>query len=204
MNFLGHLALAWPHKELMIGGFLGDFVKGDLNSARLENTYPPAIKAGIQLHRRIDARSDCHASIALLQKELPVNWRRYTGILADLYCDHLISSDKSKLLPIPISDFAEQSYRTLNTNQQHLNERAQLVFNRMQEGRWLENYVDINFTAQSLVRIGQRLRFDNPLAESAQIISLHSDALNYHCRNLYADMQQVVAEWLAEESYPNL
>ena len=204
MNFLGHLTLAWPHKDLMVGGFLGDFVKGDLNSTRLQNEYSPPILAGIRLHRRIDARSDCHPSITLLKKELPENWKRYTGILADLYCDHLIATQDNKWLPVPIADFANQSYSLLTAESSCLNERAQYVLDRMQKGQWLENYADIDFTARSLQRIGQRLRFDNPFAESPDIINQYANSLNHHCHNLYADMQQVVAEWLTEESYSNL
>jgi acyl carrier protein phosphodiesterase len=78
VNFLGHLALAWPNENLMIGGFLGDFVKGPL-----KGEYPVEIEQGIALHRRIDARSDCHPAMQNLKRSLPKNWTRYAGIRAD-------------------------------------------------------------------------------------------------------------------------
>ncbi|MBT5331438.1 MAG: hypothetical protein HOL48_06645 [Porticoccaceae bacterium] len=78
MNFLGHLALAWPNENLMIGGFLGDFVKGPL-----KGEYPVEIEQGIALHRRIDARSDSHPAMQNLKRSLPKNWTRYAGIRAD-------------------------------------------------------------------------------------------------------------------------
>ena len=204
MNFLGHLALAAPHKDLMVGGFLGDFVKGDLKSASLLNKYPSQIEAGIRLHRRIDARSDCHPSMAALKSELPKVWSRYAGILADLYCDHLLSDPKNNLLSQPIGEFSEKSYITLQEQLPIFSDSAKRVFNRMHQGRWLEQYADPEFTAASLERIGMRFKFDNPLANSRTILKQYDSSLNKHCHRLYADMRQVVAEWQAEEASKRL
>ena len=200
MNFLGHLALAAPNKDLMVGGFLGDFVKGDFRSAELKNKYPSRIEAGIRLHRRIDARSDCHPSLAALRSEFPKEWSRYLGILVDLYCDHLISNPTNELLEEPIAEFSKLSYRTLEEQLPIFSESAKRVFKRMYQGRWLEQYADPEFTAASLMRIGRRFKFDNPLANSRKIIAQHETSLNRHCHSLYADMQQVVAEWQADEA----
>ena len=49
MNHLAHLLLAERSNGLLVGGFLGDFVKG-----RLKGDRPTAIEQGIKLHRYID------------------------------------------------------------------------------------------------------------------------------------------------------
>lgn len=193
MNFLGHLTLAWPDQNLMVGGFLGDFVKGPL-----KGDFPESIEAGIQLHRRIDAQSDCHQSISALKSQLPQKWCRYVGILADLYCDHLISRPENQLLPLPMESFSETCYELLHNHKEMFPGRAQIVFERMWQGRWLEKYSDLKFTTESLSRIGSRLRFENPLSESDQLIGDHANLLDQHCPSLYAGMQKVVAEWHAE------
>lgn len=194
MNFLGHLALAWPNENLMIGGFLGDFVKGPL-----KGEYPVEIEQGIALHRRIDARSDCHPAMQTLKRSLPKNWTRYAGILADLYCDHLISNSKNQLLPEQEGEFFETCYGTLNKNRELFPERAQVVFNYMHSGRWLEKYADLPFTLASLELIGSRLKFDNPLAKSEAVIHDHLNLFDEQCPNLYAGMQRVVAEWHSQK-----
>lgn len=48
MNYLAHVFLARHSNEAMIGGLLGDFVKGSIDA------YPAEIHAGILLHRAID------------------------------------------------------------------------------------------------------------------------------------------------------
>ena len=45
MNHLAHLLLAERSDGLLVGGFLGDFVKG-----RLKGDRPTAIEQGIKLH----------------------------------------------------------------------------------------------------------------------------------------------------------
>lgn len=185
--------LAWPNEELMVGGFLGDFVKGPLRG-----DLPAPIESGVKLHRRIDAQSDRHESMLTIKSNLPNYWARYAGIVADLYCDHLISNPKSELLSTPPTDFADNCYQTLSKHQYLFSEKANWVFNRMRQGRWLERYGELEFTLASLERIGQRLKFDNPLMQSEQLILQYGNIFESHCPNLYAGMQKVVAEWHAE------
>ena len=49
MNFLAHLYLAGEEKELIIGNFIADSVKGNKF-----NEYPKRIADGIVMHRSID------------------------------------------------------------------------------------------------------------------------------------------------------
>jgi len=53
MNFLAHLYLSGDNKEVRLGNFIGDAVKG--NSL---DRFPEMIRAGIWLHREIDSYTD--------------------------------------------------------------------------------------------------------------------------------------------------
>jgi acyl carrier protein phosphodiesterase len=55
MNYLAHVYLSGSNKELAIGNFIADHVKG---KAYLE--YPEIIQNGILLHRKIDYFTDQH------------------------------------------------------------------------------------------------------------------------------------------------
>lgn len=177
----------------MVGGFLGDFVKGPL-----KGHLPSGIEEGIRLHRRIDAKSDCHPAIAQIKQNLPNKWNRYTGIVADLYCDHLISTPHNQLSPQPIEKFSETCYQLLDEHRSLFSERASMVYERMRQGRWLEKYADLQFTQASLQRISTRLKFDNPLNQCTELFENHANLFDEHCLNLYLGMQEVVAEWHSE------
>ena len=71
MNHLAHFYLAHPHEELMVGGFLGDFVKG-----KLSGKHPHRIELGIRLHRAIDAYTDQHPIVKQSQRRFDPAFRR--------------------------------------------------------------------------------------------------------------------------------
>src|ERR1044072_1762401 len=58
MNLLAHALAAAPDAELMLGSLIGDFVRG-----RIDPSLPPAIRAGVALHRAVDTFTDAHAEI---------------------------------------------------------------------------------------------------------------------------------------------
>ena len=49
MNILAHLYLSGQNEDVIIGNFIGDFVKG-----KQIQKYPEEIVKGIRLHREID------------------------------------------------------------------------------------------------------------------------------------------------------
>ena len=71
MNHLAHLLLAERSDGLLVGGFLGDFVKG-----RLKGDRPPAIEQGIKLHRYIDHFTDHHPEALRLRALFPDSTRK--------------------------------------------------------------------------------------------------------------------------------
>ena len=85
MNYLAHLYLAKDSTELMIGGILGDFVKGTL-----KDQYPNEIKQGIELHRKIDTYTDSHVMTRASRRLYSPERRRFAGIIVDLCYDHFL------------------------------------------------------------------------------------------------------------------
>jgi len=53
MNYLAHVFLSGDNEEIVIGNFIGDYVKG-INFRK----YSDSIKKGILLHRDIDVFTD--------------------------------------------------------------------------------------------------------------------------------------------------
>jgi len=70
----------------MLGSLIGDFVRG-----RIDPALPPKVRAGIALHRAIDAYTDAHADVAAARALFEPPFRRYAGILLDMWFDHLLA-----------------------------------------------------------------------------------------------------------------
>lgn len=86
MNYLAHIFLSGNDSQLQIGNFIGDFVKG----TKLNN-YPPGIRAGITLHRKIDSFTDSHPVVRETVAILRPAFGRYSGIIADMYFDYFLA-----------------------------------------------------------------------------------------------------------------
>lgn len=88
MNYLAHIFLSNGNRQVAVGNFIGDFVKG-----REYKTYPSCIKKGILLHREIDHFTDNHPVFQETVQLLRPTFGRYSGIIADMYYDYLLASD---------------------------------------------------------------------------------------------------------------
>jgi acyl carrier protein phosphodiesterase len=55
MNFLAHFYLTRHDKELTVGNFIADFVRGSA-----KNLFDSKINEGIRIHRSIDSFTDSH------------------------------------------------------------------------------------------------------------------------------------------------
>lgn len=87
MNYLAHIYLSGEDRQCQVGNFIGDFVKGN----RYED-YPEKIRQGILLHRQIDSFTDSHPLVLDTVAMLRPEFGRYSGIIADVFFDHLLAS----------------------------------------------------------------------------------------------------------------
>ena len=90
MNFLAHLWLADTLAARPAGALLGDQVRG-----RLDEAWPPDLRASIQLHRRTDAITDRHPLVLQICSQFVQGKRRYAGILLDVLWDHALARNWS-------------------------------------------------------------------------------------------------------------
>jgi len=196
MNYLAHLYLPGNHEELLIGGFLGDFVKGPL-----KGDYPEKIEKGIELHRRIDSWSDQHPSVKQIRYLLPDQFGRYAAIIADMLCDHVLASEWNHFASVPLQNFCKERLHILESNSEHLSDHAQQVLYRIKSGSWLTRYANLEYSLGALSRIGQRLSRENPLHLLEQPVSENYQQLQKLCRQALIDTAANVAEWRTHNQF---
>lgn len=88
MNYLAHIYFSGSNRQVAVGNFIGDFVKG-----RSYEKFPPCFQKGILLHRKIDHYVDNHPVFKDTVDILRPSFGRYSGIMADMYYDYLLASD---------------------------------------------------------------------------------------------------------------
>ncbi|EEF21876.1 Acyl carrier protein phosphodiesterase, putative [Ricinus communis] len=188
MNYLAHFHLASADDDWLVGALLGDFVKGPLRG-----DWPAGWEKGIRLHRRIDALSDQHPLRAELAAALPPDWRRYTGIVLDVCCDHWLSRDWTRWHDAPLPVFAERVYAVLADVESGLPAPAQRFAGRLRDYDMLNGYRDVAAVPATLQRIGARLRHDNPLRHAGAECTAVAARLHDGFEDFYGDLQRRLA-----------
>lgn len=159
MNFLAHLYLGPNEPQPLLGGLLGDFVKGRMEDIAL----PAGVRQGIWLHRRVDVFTDAHPLFLRSRQRVGADRRRYAGIMVDMFYDHLLARYWSDFSDEPLSEFTARSYRQLLAQREFIPERAWPIISRMAEHDWLGSYAELGTLHQALDNMSRRLRRDNCL-----------------------------------------
>ena len=105
MNYLAHLFLAGTHPEMILGNFIADHVKGSDVLNYSENT-----RKGISMHRAIDTFTDQHPVVKQSISRLRTDFRKYSGVIVDMYYDHYLSAHWDEYSPVDIHTFTKARY----------------------------------------------------------------------------------------------
>ncbi len=195
MNHLAHFALSRRDAPLMIGSFLGDYVKG-----RLQGQYPDDIERGIRLHRAIDAYTDAHDIVRSAGARFDPAYRRYAGIMTDVIFDHFLAQAWQAFYDEPLETFSADALSTLVQARSVLPDRAAATAARMHQYNSLAGYGSDDFLIGAFNHLGTRLTRSNPLPGAFDEFQLHREGLREDFSAFYPELLSFVDDWLAAAS----
>ncbi len=138
VNHLAHLFLAGSSAESLIGNLAGDFVKGPLGER-----FPPGIRDGIVQHRRIDAFTDEHPSVAAFRRVLTPEHGHYSRVIADMFLDHFLACRFDEYAGEPLEAFLERTFATIDPHVDALPGALRVVYPRIRDEQWLLSYREV-------------------------------------------------------------
>jgi acyl carrier protein phosphodiesterase len=163
--------LSGDDDQLLIGNFMGDFVKG-----RLAGRFPPRIEQGLALHRRIDTYASRSELFQQSRRRLDPHYGLYRGVLVDLFYDHFLAASWNSWSTEPLAAYLARTEAVLRANSSLLPERLQsmvpYIFSDM-----LPSYAEVSGIGLALARMARRIGRDNPLAGGEAELRRHYDAL---------------------------
>lgn len=159
MNFLAHAYLAGTDPALIVGGVVGDWIKGPLPGA-----LPADLARGVALHRAIDSHAETHPAFCRSRNRMSPARRRYAGVLVDIFYDHLLARDWAQHHDAALADYCAEVYRLIDERLIDLPESAHHVLRLMASEDWLQSYSEVDGIADVLRRMSLRARQPNPLA----------------------------------------
>lgn len=173
MNWLAHLRLAPPEPLLRLGNLAGDFVRGtDLA------TLLPELQRGIAMHRAIDRFVDAHPVVRAARERLQPPFRRFGGVLVDVWFDHFLARGWDRHGDGgPLPAFVERVHDDLRAHRERLPLRLQHALPRFTSDGWLVGYATLAGIERVLGMMAQRFARPSPLADGAQPLREHYEAL---------------------------
>lgn len=152
MNHIAHCFLSFGNEDLLVGNFIGDFVKGSA-----WKNYAEGVQRGILLHRAIDAFTDEHPAVRQSMERIRSFAGRYSGAVTDVLYDHLLALNWEKYAVESFDDFAEKTYRQLERRAADMPQVIRDRLPRMLAGRFLHGYTHREGLEWVLHRFSRRM-----------------------------------------------
>lgn len=151
MNFLAHVYLSGKSDEIKVGNFIGDYVKGSDY-----NKYPDLIRKGILLHRSIDNFTDKHPVVSSSKKILYPRYRRYSGVIVDIFFDHFLTMEWDNFSPHPLPEFISRFYEIVASYDSFLPREIKYFLPTCISEKWASSYGTIEGIKKTLIKMGKR------------------------------------------------
>ena len=197
MNFLAHIVLSGDQSKVMVGNFIGDFVKG----RNLSDRFEPEVVTGIELHRGIDEFTDDHAVVMESKSRLRAKYRHYAPVIVDVFYDHFLAKEWSFYHKLPLDAFAKQTYDTLYRFKNILPEDVMQMLPYMTHGNWLLNYSKVEGIQRTLTGMSRRTKFDSKMDESVDDLREHYEAFQKEFEQFFPQLQKFSADFLTSRKH---
>ncbi len=172
MNWLAHLLLSEPTSAFRIGNLLPDML-APAELARL----PAEFQRGASCHRRIDAFTDSHPVVRRSRNRISPAFRRFAGILTDMFYDHVLSRDWHQYSAVPLPDFVAEVHASFDHHQNDISASTYAELQHVRAGNWLNSYDQMSGLRTALDRIGRRFRHPVNLGDAMMELELHYQPL---------------------------
>ena len=174
MNFLAHIYLSGNDAKTLCGNFIGDGVKG-----KNANQYSRDVQTGIALHRFIDDYTDNHPVTAEARKIIRPDFRKYSGVVLDVYFDHFLGINWHRYHPEKLEVYVPKIHAVLDDFQPRMPEKTRRFFHYMKSYNWLLNYRDLNSLSDVFHGMARRTPFKSNMEQAVPVL-----------RDKYVDMEQ--------------
>nr|ABD75765.1 hypothetical protein [uncultured bacterium] len=190
MNFLAHTYLSGCNEEIIVGNFMGDYVKGSNY-----NNYPELVKKGILIHRDIDSYTDMHPITRRSKLRIAPRYHKYAGIIIDIFYDHFLASLWDEFSSLALQDFVNRTYDLLKRNYKVLPEAIKRWFPTFLENNWMMAYQSVEGIELVLDRMAANTSLPNHATYAVEVLSERYDSF----KNDFLEFFPAIIEFLEKK-----
>lgn len=188
MNYLGHIYLSGENEKVLVGNFIGDYVKGK----NLEK-FPEKIQFGILLHRQIDSFTDTHPKFIEAKRKFRDDFGLYSGIIVDFFYDHFLAANWNMFSDVTLRSFSKRTHAILLSNFINLPTRVQGFLPFLIQNRRLESYATVDGIIQSIEIMSKYTSLPTKSEIARHNLIQHYDFLSENFMDFMEDMIDFVS-----------
>jgi acyl carrier protein phosphodiesterase len=195
MNFLAHLFLSGDDPDIMLGNLIADGIKGK-NYEHLNK----GAQEGILLHRRIDHFTDNHPVVGQSKERLRSKYRKYTGVIVDMFYDHFLAANWKNYSRVELYDFTVKAYELLINNLSILPPRIRRVMPYMLASNWLYSYRDLEMMSRYFEGMAKRTSFYSGMADAVDDLKEHYTLFKGEFETFFPELIHYVESYEKQEN----
>jgi len=189
MNFLAHLYLSKDNKNILIGNFIADAIKG-----KNYKHYDKEIQLGILLHREIDSYTDQHPIVRKSKRRLHERYRHYDGVIIDIIYDHYLAKNWHNYSEIPLDVYADNVYSFLESKNDIFPAKIQNILPFMIQYNWLVAYASTEGIRQVLKGMNNRTKGISKMDLAIEDLKIHYNEFEEDFTLFFEDLRKFTEE----------
>ena len=196
MNFLAHLFLSGEKDGVIMGDFVGDFVKGRLTDEKTANWNPEYV-VGLKLHRFIDMFTDSHPVVREAKAKNAETYGRISGIILDIYFDYFLARYFDEFSTESLWVYSHRLYSVIEKNGYLIPEAMVPMARGMIRQDWLNSYESLEGIDLTFERMSRRAAFMVLIKDAGQELRKNEEFYFDKFRIFFPELQQQAAQFVS-------
>ncbi|HEV7381217.1 MAG TPA: ACP phosphodiesterase [Dyadobacter sp.] len=202
MNFLAHLLLSGEREGIIMGNFVGDFVKGRLTDEKTASWNPEYV-TGLKLHRFIDSFTDTHPIVREARIKIAEKHGRLSGIIIDIYFDYFLARFFTDFCNETLWTYSHRMYSLIEKNEYLIPEQMIPMVQAMVRQDWLNSYESLDGINLTFSRMSRRAGFMEHIQYAVDELRLNELFYQQKFRSFFPELQLASERFIADNSIFN-
>lgn len=199
MNFLAHILLSGENEGVMMGNYVGDFIKGRLSDEKTA-TWNPDYVLGLKLHRFIDSFTDTHPEVSEAKDVAAVTQGKLAGIVMDIYFDYFLAKNFEHYHKEPLFIYAHRIYSIIQRNEHLIPETMVPMVRSMIRQDWLNTYATLDGIDTTFKRLSRRAEFLAPISTAVSDLSENEEFYYSKFLSFFPELRRQAGQFIAENA----
>lgn len=156
--------------------------------------YPPNIRRGLLLHRKIDSFTDTHKIVSQSKKHMAAQYGKWAGIVIDIVYDHFFIMNWDKICPIPLDEYKEDIFDVLQKYYPVLPERVKYFVPSFIQNDWIGTYSTTEGIVNVLYNMSLRTHLPDYSQYAAEVLRKHYVQLNSEFMTYFPELINYVID----------